>query len=361
MRAGRADLSRAIVRTVHHAYRDDVFGLAAELSYRFFLALFPFFIFLAALGSLITDALPVRNPAERIVDSLGTALPADVADVLRSLLQHVMHTQPTGLLPLSVVATFWATASGFNCIFKALNRAYEVQETRPLWRRYLKGLGLTLLSGTLLLTAFVLAVSGQVFGRQLLDAAGAGGAWDSVLVAGRWLVTVLALVGGTTLLYRAAPNTRVSLPRTLPGTLLFAAGWTGGTFLFAFYLSDVATYDATYGTLGGAAILLIWFYFTSMVLLLGGELNAAIDTHPDREPDTAQRALPVTETAPLEAVLPAGPAERALPEQSAPEPLQTVPAMTPRGRFIAGVAAIAALRGAIAAWLVSARRGSHQH
>ena len=277
MRLGRIHVVAVGQAWATRVLRDDVFGLAAELAYYFFLALFPFFIFLAALGGFVATLLDVRDPTQRIVDLLGSTMPPDATRLVRSQIEHVMGTRSPGLLSLGILGAIWIATGGASAIMKAMNRAYAVPETRPFWKRYLLAFGLMLLTSSVLVGAFVLLVAGEVFGRQIAAAAGLEGAFQIAVDVARWPAAVTLLLLGSALLYWAAPNLDLGLRWLTPGAVLFAAGWLAATHLFTHYVAIFGSYNATYGTLGGVAVLLVWLYLSGFLLLAGAELNAIID------------------------------------------------------------------------------------
>src|SRR4051794_7027998 len=150
-----------------HWVRDDVWGLSAELAYRFFLSIFPFFIFLAALGNLLTDWLALPNPAPHFGELLSQVMPPEAAGLFQAELAYVVETTRAGLVPLSLVGALVVATGSTTALMKATNRAFGVEETRPFMRRYLQALALTLLAGAGVLVAFLLLVGSQWFGRQL--------------------------------------------------------------------------------------------------------------------------------------------------------------------------------------------------
>lgn len=255
--------------------RDNVSILATALAYRFFLALFPFFIFLTALGGLIARMVGVQNPADQILGMLGN-LPSGLVDVVRNQLEAVLETQQPGLLSVGILGAIWASSAGMNAVIKSMNLAYDVEETRPWWKKTLLGIGMTLLAGSFLVLAFVLLVAGQFIGNLVASALGLGGVWQAVAGIVNWTLALLLLMVGTGFMYWAAPN--IDLPWRLvwPGTVLFAVGWLLATLLFAFYAMNFGSYNATYGALGGVVVMLVWFYLTAFILLVGAEVNAVI-------------------------------------------------------------------------------------
>lgn len=286
MRPMTVRLLHTVRQCVVQIGRDDVFGLSAELAYRFFLSLFPFFIFLAALGSFIAVAFRVQDPTQQMVDLLGTTLPPEVTGLIRAQLQQIVDGRDPRLLSLGMLAAIVVATSGVNATVKAMNRAYDVPETRPFWKRYLLALGLMLLTGTVLVGAFVLFVAGQILGAQVATAFGLQGPFWTAVSYARWPAIVLLLFVGAVLLYWAAPNIHLRLVWITPGAVLFVAGWLLTTYLFTLYVGNFASYTATYGALGGVVVLLVWFYLTAFVLLVGAELNAVIDAQVD--PDTIE-------------------------------------------------------------------------
>ena len=166
---------------------------------------------------------------------------------------------------------------------RAMNRTYGVRETRPAWERYLLALGLTAFAGLMIVASFLVLVVWQASGTKIVDKIGLGGAAAALLPLARWPVAIVAILFASGIIYRVAPNVRLSLKRILPGAVLFTTVWLVATYLFGLYISHFASYNSTYGTLGGVVILLVWFYLTAFILLVGAELNAVLEqrrTHP---------------------------------------------------------------------------------
>jgi membrane protein len=269
-------------RLFNHVMEDDAIGLSAELAYRFFLAIFPFAIFVTALGGAIARAIEVENPAEQAVSFLEDTLPAEAATLIGQELQNIVENQNAGLLSFGAIAALWFATGGTNTIIKAANRVHAVQETRPIWKRYPLALGMTLLAGAALIGSFILFISGQVIGEELAEQLGMGGVWGLFTIL-RWPIVVLLLIVAVSVLYRLAPNLRSPVRWVLPGAILFTIGWIVATFLFGLYVANFADYASTYGALAGVVILLIWFYLTAFLLLLGVEVNEIIAEMRDPE------------------------------------------------------------------------------
>ena len=271
------ETGKALIREVGD---DDVGGLAAELAYRFLLALFPFFIFLTALGGLVATLVNVANPAESIVNLMGANLPPETAGLLVSQLDGVIGASNSGILSFGILATLWAATGGMKSIMKAMNRAYEVPESRSFLKKNLVAIGLTLLYSVFAFGAFAVLVIGEFFARQVATMLGLP---SLVVDLARWALALALISGMTAVIYWAAPNMDLEFKWVSPGSILFTVGWLVATALFSFYVGNFGSYNATYGALGGFVILLLWFYITGYILVLGAELNAIVDQQADPE------------------------------------------------------------------------------
>lgn len=288
--AGRA-AGRVVRQIYRQADRDDLLGMASELAFQLFLALFPFMIFLASLGAFLAALLPVEDPTAAILASLGSALPPDAARLVRSELDQVIGERSAGLLSFGILAAVFFASGAVRALTSAMNRAFSVSETRPLWRQFAVAMGLTLLAGAAILLAFTVFVAGQLAGTALAERAGAAQAFA---VAAEWVrlpVAIALLLLAVAALYRVAPNVRVPWRGVLPGAVLFVFTWLAMTYLFGGYVARFGSYARTYGALAGVVVLLMWFYLSSVLLLVGASLTSVL-THAVRSRQAAAIAVP---------------------------------------------------------------------
>jgi membrane protein len=263
-------------RFIDGVRNDDVAGLAAELAYRFLFAVFPFGLFVAALGAFISSFFHVNNPAGQIVAGLGDNLPPAIGTGLRPDLERLLSSPRADLLSVGAIAALWAATGGTNALVKGMHRAYEVPESRPFIVRYLIAIGLTLLAAVGVIASFVTIVGGALATQQVAAQFGLGAQAFAVLQLLRYPAVFLALTLAVTILYRYAPSVVVPWRWVVVGAAFFTIGWLVATAGLGYYASNVANYGATYGSLGAVIVLMLWFYVTAALLLIGAELTAAL-------------------------------------------------------------------------------------
>jgi membrane protein len=269
--------------------QDDVAGLSAEMAYRFLFAVFPFGLFVAALGAFVANALHMANPAQQIVAALGDNLPSSVAQGLQPELERLISSPRADLLSIGAIAALWAATSGTNALVKGIHRAYGVPEARPLVLRYAVAIGLTLLGAVGVIVSFVTIVGGALLTQQLAAQLGLGDQAFQVLQLLRWPAVALVLVLAVSILYRYAPNVIVPWRWILLGSVAFSVGWLLATALLGLYVANFSNYGATYGSLAGVIVLMLWFYVTAAMLLIGAELTAAVARERTPEQITVRR------------------------------------------------------------------------
>lgn len=287
-------------RVVKESMQDDVTGLAAEMSYRFLFALFPMFIVVAAAGSMLAQASGVEDPTGELMAMGLDALPADARSIVEGQLNSLLSASQPGLLSFGLLAALWAGAGGIKAVIKGMNRAYDVQETRPFWRANLVAIGLTVLMAVAVIGGFLVLVVGQFFVERLATAFGDGGWQEPVISLARWPIVVLLLIVGMAFLYWAAPNAKLPFRWISPGAVLFVVGWLLATAAFGFYVSSFGNYNETYGALGGVIVLMLWMYLTNIILLVGAELNAVLLQQHEPEKAIEAGIAPADRSAPTE-------------------------------------------------------------
>lgn len=238
--------------------------------------MFPFFIFLAALGGFVARILHIDNPSTEIVKRIAVALPGDARSLLTTQLTEILGKQHAGLASIAILGALWAAAGGMSATMRAMNNAYHVEETRPFWKRTAVALGLTLLSGALLIVAFVVSVAGEALGAAIAGALGVEGAYAMAVTVLRYALPLVLLTVAAAFLFWAAPDAHLPFRWITPGAVLFIMTWVITTAAFGLYVSHFGSYNVTYGALGALIVLMLWFYLSAYMMLAGAELNALL-------------------------------------------------------------------------------------
>lgn len=310
------DRGRALVR---RSLDDDLVGLSAELAYRFLFALFPFMIFLSALGGFVASWLGIPDPATRVLDMVGGELPPELVATIRPELEAVLGSTSPGLLSFGAVAALWAATGGTNALIKAMNRAYGVGETRGFLQRYLLALGLTILAVGGIVASFVVITGGAVLTADLVAPLGIGSVlWTAIEIL-RYPVVLALLIVAVAALYRLAPAVRAPWRVAFGGATVFAVGWVVATAAFSVYLARFGSYASTYGSFAGIIVLMLWFYLSAFVLLIGAELVAVVWRGTEQEPEPQPASQPAREAIAAHPIVAAPEAEAVHGPSDAPE------------------------------------------
>lgn len=260
-------------RTVVDTFDDGCPGLAAQLAFYFFLAVFPALLFLVSLLAY----LPVEPALDSTVERLRTFLPQEALALIEGQIDLVLAGGRGGLLTLAIAGAVWTSSSAMMAIIYALNRAYDIREFRPFWQTRLLAIALTLALALFVLVAFTLVVGGADLARWAAAQVGAGEAFQAAWAILQWPVALALVVLAVDLVYYFAPNADTEWVWITPGALLATALWLLVSAGFRFYVRNVSDYSAVYGAIGGVIVLLLWFYLSGFALLVGAELNAEID------------------------------------------------------------------------------------
>ena len=274
-------------RVYDQSRSDDVLGLAAELAFRFFLAMFPFAIFLTALGAFVAANLDVKNPAQQLVQSLGDVLPKGADTIVQSQLQQIIDSRNAGVPTFSALLALLFATGGMNAIIKSMSRIYDVEDARPIWRRYGVALLMTVVGGGAMIVAFLLYGPVRFLAPQVAQMLGADESTGAVVSVVAIAAALLLSVSAATIIFRLAPNVGLTVRTVLPGALIGSIGWMIATLVLNIYVTNFGSYANTYGALAGVAIILIWFYASALVFLVAGEVNAAM--HEMTAPDDLER------------------------------------------------------------------------
>jgi membrane protein len=287
---GRRSWFGVLKRTVREFKEDNLTDWAAALTYYGILALFPALLALiSVLGLLGTSA------TQPLIDNLGTVAPGPAKDIVTSAIQNLQKSQGAAgvLFVVGLVIALWSASGYIAAFMRASNAIYEVGEGRPIWKTAPTRLLTTLVLVVML--AFVgiaVAVTGPL-AQQVGKVLGIGGAAVTAWDIAKWPVVLVVVMAMFAILYWAAPN--VKHPKfawVSPGGIVGVLIWLIASAAFALYVAKFASYNKTYGALGGVIVFLTWLWISNIAILLGAEFNAEVERgrqieagHPaEREP-----------------------------------------------------------------------------
>jgi membrane protein len=259
-------------RTIKETIDDDCVGIAAQLAYYFALALFPALLFVVALASYLP-----YDVVDDVVAALAPIAPAEVLDLIRQQLESIVAGSAPNILTIGVLGALWSSSGAMTTILSALNKAYDIPETRPWWKVRLVAIGLTISLAVFVLLSFTIIVAGPNFGHYVASWVGLGDAFDMAWRLLRWPVVFALATTGIAMVFYYAPDADQDWIWITPGSILTTVLWVLFSLGFRLYVTRVGDITATYGALAGAAILLLWLYLSGLALLIGGELNSEIE------------------------------------------------------------------------------------
>jgi membrane protein len=260
-------------RTYQEALADNCLGLAAQLAYYFFLALFPALLFVVALISFV----PVEGLLEAITGILARVAPDEVLKLVQEQIIKIAHDKDGGLLTLGMIGAIWSTSSGVTAIIDTLNQAYDIQEGRSWWRVKAIALGLTVGLAIFIVIAFALVLVGPTLAERVAAWAHLGPLFEWTWKILQWPIVFSMIAFAVAIIYYYAPDAEQQWVWITPGSVFATVFWLVISLGFKFYVSQFGSYNATYGAIGGVIVTMIWLYASALAVLIGAELNAEIE------------------------------------------------------------------------------------
>jgi membrane protein len=263
----------ALKRLVRKMLDDDCAGLAGQLAYFTLLSLFPLLMSLVAVAGLVMD--DPESALRTLTESMQGVLPQEGMGLLVDYIERTLRSATSGVLLFGVLATLWSGSTASYALINAANRAYELRETRPLWKVWAISLlmvfWLALLIGALALVIFSAETEGYL---QRLT--GLPDFFVSLWSVLRWVVAFVAVTIVHAILYYTAPSADVPFKWITPGGLMATVLILVSSVALSFYVANFGRYDQLYGPIGAVIVLMLWLYVGSFMVLLGVEMNAVL-------------------------------------------------------------------------------------
>jgi membrane protein len=260
-------------KTVSETNEDNVLGISAQVAYNFFFSLFPLFLFVAPMLSLLGDK---RQIVSDLLARLSTVLPPAAYALVSGVINDVVFAKNApGLISIGALFAAWSGSNIFTAFEDALNTAYDVKDERPWWKKRLLALGVLIGWGIIMTLVTAILLAGDNIVSYAQTQLGMGSATLEVWSVIQFPLAIIFLIAFLYLMYWLLPYVKMDKRQILVGSIVAGLLFTLLTFLFRLYVQHFPP-NATYGTVGAVMVLLSWMYFVSVVILVGGELNSEL-------------------------------------------------------------------------------------
>lgn len=270
-------LVRGVKRLIISVIKNDFFGMAAEMGFWMVIGIFPFMLFLMAVFGWMGN----KSYMDPVLIFLSTIMPEQSMDLIITVLSEVtIFSQGKLMAAIGFVVTLVLSTNTLAVVLKGLNRAYKVDETRSFIYTRILSLMMVFVNNMVLFLTINLIVFGKVIINFLVRHLHMSNEIAVMLLTLRWPIAFLALYLMAFLCYYILPdlrgNEKFKRASALPGTFFFCSFWLLGSWGFSIYVNNLRTYNMVYGTIGAFAVLMVWLYYTSILILIGGEINSQI-------------------------------------------------------------------------------------
>ena len=256
--------------------RDQCTDLAAALTYYAVLSLFPALLAMVSLLGVFGQGETTTNALLDIVRQLGQG---KAADALQGPIEQMTQTHAAGFaFVFGVLGALWSASGYIGAFGRAMNRIYQIDEGRPVWK--LRPLQLLITLGGIILVSLLLiglVVSGPL-AKSIGDVIGLGSTAQTVWGIAKWPVMLLIVIVLVAVLYYSTPNIKQPKFRWMSvGAAIAIVVWVLASVAFGFYVANFGSYNKTYGSLAAVIVFLLWLWITNLALLFGAEVDAELE------------------------------------------------------------------------------------
>jgi membrane protein len=253
----------------------DVMSASAQVAFYFSFALFPLLIFLVSLFGMVLESTDELR--RELYSYLAQIMPPSAYHLVQSTVDEIIETSSGSKLTLGILITLWSASAGVDSLRIALNRVYELKETRSWWNTKLHALVLTFLFILLLAIGLAAIAAGWSLVKVSLASMGFEVTSPWVVTTIQWASIIIVMILSTAVVYSWLPCfKKFHWVWISPGSVTAILVWIVFGFLFRLYLQYFNTYNKAYGSLGAVIILMLWMYITGLALLLGGTINSVL-------------------------------------------------------------------------------------
>lgn len=268
---------KTIKNIIQSVLDNDFFGMASEMGFMLCIGICPFMLFLTALFGWIGK----HSFMGPIFIFMQNVVPSDALNVINTVLNEIFFYSKGGIIAIiGFCITLFLSTNTMAIIAKGLNRAYKVKETRNFIYSRLLALVMVFVHTLVLFLSITLIVFGKVIIKFLVTYIGMTQHLANIMLFVRWPIAFLTLFILAYLSYYILPdlsgNERLRRHSAFPGTIFFCISWLLGSWAFSIYINNLHTYNFVYGTIASFAIMMMWMYYTSLLILIGGEINSQL-------------------------------------------------------------------------------------
>lgn len=256
---------------------NDFSGMAAEMGFMLMLGIFPAMLFLMAVFGWMGN----RSFMNSVLMFLSNVMPVESMDLIRTVLNEVMIFSKGGLVAvIGIFVTLFLTSNAIAVVLKGLNRAYQVEETRSFIYTRILSVLMVFVNTFMLFLSINLIIFGKFIINFLINYIGISNAFAITILTLRWPISFFSLYLMAFINYYILPDLKgeekLKRKSAMPGTFFFCILWLVGSWGFSLYVNNFQTYNRVYGTIGAFAVLMVWLYYTSLLILIGGAINSQV-------------------------------------------------------------------------------------
>ncbi len=257
-----------IIELIFRYKADDLPAMSAQITYYLILAFFPFLLFLINLLSFTSLS------KELLITNFNTFLPADTGILVKNMLVQTVQAKSKTFLILGMIGSLWAASQGVSALIRGLNKSYDIEESRNYIKLNFIALISTIGVAIMIIFEFSMTVFGEFIGTYVFGLIEEKRLFTIIWSFLRYSIPLTLMLITFYLIYKYMPNRKLKFHNIIVGTIFTTVGWFTASLLFSFYVNIFADYQIIYGSLGGIIALLSWLYIITLIILLGGELNA---------------------------------------------------------------------------------------
>ena len=268
---------KTVKNIIQSVVENDFFGMASEMGFMLCIGICPFMLFLTALFGWIGKHTFMNS----IFIFMQNIVPSDAMNVINTVLNEIFFYSKGGLIAtIGFCITLFLSTNTMAIVAKGLNRAYKVKETRNFFYSRLLALVMVFVHTLVLFLSITSIVFGKVIVKFLVSYIGMTEHLANIMLFVRWPIAFLTLFILAYLSYYILPDLtgheKLRRHSAVPGAIFFCISWLLGSWGFSIYINNLHTYNFVYGTIAGFAIMMMWMYYTSILILIGGEINSQL-------------------------------------------------------------------------------------